>query len=124
LMNRVMALWYGTTGTAIATGQGAATYAAEKVQIYQPLVEQELKHGQQQRQQKHQNSQADYLDTTQLLPSNKQLTAMPKQQNVDFNQMYQGAGGQVNGYQGFPGQENEPMAANDAFGGMFGKSDW
>ena len=87
LMNRIMALWYGTT---MATGQGAATYAAEKVQIYQPMVEQELKYGQQQRQPRHQNSQADYLDTTQLLPSNKQLTAMPKQQNVDFNQMYQG----------------------------------
>jgi hypothetical protein len=121
LMNRVMALWNGTTaGTSL--GQAAA-YPPEKVQIYQPLVEQELKHGQQQRQQRHQNSQADNLDTNQLLPSNKQLTAMPKQQNVDFNQMYQGAGGQANGYQG-NGMQNEPMAANEVFGGMFGKSDW
>ena len=125
LMNRVVALWNGTTSNIIGTTQSA--YPPEKVQIYQPLVEQELKHGQQQRQQRHQNSQADNLDANQLLPSNKQLTAMPKQQNVDFNQMYQGAGGQANGYQGMQGngmQGNEPMAANEVFGGMFGKSDW
>ena len=70
----------------------------------------------------HQPSQADHLDTSQLLPGNPQLTAMPniapqqqqlqggvQQQSPDFNAMYQ-----------------EPMAANQALGGggMFGGSTW
>ena len=49
---------------------------------------------------KHQPSQADTLDTNQLLPSNRQLTSMPgpqqqeqqqglPQESPDFNQMYQ-----------------------------------
>ena len=58
----------------------------------------------------HQPSQADYLDTSQLLPSNPQMSAMPQMQQPpqqiqpqnDFNNMY--------------AQSNEPMAANDGGG--------
>jgi len=51
----------------------------------------------------HQPSQADYLDRTQLLPSNPQMSAMPTQQQQpvpDMNSVYQQ-------------QYNEPVAAND-----------
>lgn len=58
----------------------------------------------------HQPSQADYLDKSQLLPSNPQMSAMPQMQQPpqqiqpqnDFNNMY--------------AQSNEPMAANDGGG--------
>ena len=53
----------------------------------------------------HQPSQADYLDQSQLLPSNPQLTAMPQQQQSQQPQQPQ---------QIF----NEPMAANDSMGGF------
>lgn len=73
----------------------------------------------------HQPSQADFTDNSQLLPSNHQLTAMPQipaqqqqQQSPDFNNMYQGSGSM--GDQ----MTSEPMAANEAFGGMFGGSSW
>jgi len=55
----------------------------------------------------HQPSQADYLDRTQLLPSNPQMSAMPTQQAQqaipDVNSMYQQP-------------YNEPMAANEGGG--------
>ena len=53
----------------------------------------------------HQPSQADYLDQSQLLPSNPQLTAMPQQQQQQTQQMAQP-------------MFNEPMAANDSMGGF------
>tara|TARA_Y100000389_G_scaffold204526_2_gene257712 strand:+ start:6165 stop:6833 length:669 start_codon:yes stop_codon:yes gene_type:complete len=58
----------------------------------------------------HQNSQADNLDTNQLLPSDRSVTNIPQtvtQTNQDFSQMYQNS-------------VQEPMAANsgvDTFGG-------
>ena len=81
----------------------------------------------------HQPSQADYQDHSQILPSNPQLTAMPQmnqapqqlspQQSPDFNQMYQN---QVTPLQDAqtPSMSQEPMAANESFGGMFGGSPW
>ena len=54
----------------------------------------------------HQPSQADYLDQSQLLPSNPQLTAMPQQQQPQQQQ------------QMAPPMFNEPMAANDSMGGF------
>lgn len=55
----------------------------------------------------HQPSQADYLDRTQLLPSNPQMSAMPTQQAQqaipDVNSMYQQP-------------YNEPIAANEGGG--------
>jgi hypothetical protein len=62
--------------------------------------------------QQHQPSQADYLDTSQLLPSNPMLSALPShavqapiQPSQNFNEMYH--------------EPMEPMAANGALGGGF-----
>ena len=81
--------------------------------------------------QQHQPSQADYLDTNNLLPSNPQMSSMPNtqpspqqmamQQGPDFNSMYQGPNTPlVNA--ATPGQEgmmsDGPMAANEALGGF------
>tara|TARA_B100001093_G_C26822285_1_gene1012400 strand:+ start:1487 stop:2164 length:678 start_codon:yes stop_codon:yes gene_type:complete len=57
------------------------------------------------------------LDTAKLLPSNKELTNIPEQNNPDFNNMYENT---INPLQeaASPKQE-EPMAANDS-GTMFG----
>ena len=76
---------------------------------------------------KHQPSQADTLDTNQLLPSNRQLTSMPgpqqqeqqqgfPQESPDFNQMYQNTANPLQDA-AIPGQE--PSAANEG-GSMFG----
>jgi hypothetical protein len=75
----------------------------------------------------HQPSQADFMDQSQLLPSNHQLTAMPQipshnqpeeqlpqHQTPNFDQMYQHNAGTTVDSQMF-----EPMAANDG-GTMFG----
>jgi hypothetical protein len=79
----------------------------------------------------HHPSQADYLDTSQLLPSNPQLSAMPTQQGQpagtgtgaprepDFNSMYSGPPTPLVDANS-PGQEgfsSGPMAANEALGG-------
>ena len=62
----------------------------------------------------HQPSQADHLvDNTNLLPSNRNLTAMPQQpqqNNVDFSNMYANTETPLV-------QALEPMAANEGFGG-------
>jgi hypothetical protein len=88
--------------------QGQGQQGQGQVRVMQPLA------GVQ-----HQPSQADYLDRSQILPSNPQMSAMPQQQqqqvqqvapqqSPDFNQMYNN-------------QVQEPMAANAALGGgMFG----
>ena len=67
----------------------------------------------------HQPSQADTLDTSQLLPSNRGLTSIPQQStnNTDFNDMYQNTSNPLQNADA-PGQ-NEPLAANDG-GSMFG----
>jgi hypothetical protein len=76
----------------------------------------------------HQPSQSDYLDKSQILPSNLQLTSMPPQQGPDFNQMYQNQGGAGAGsgqmQQGMQGMmmDQGPLAANELFGGGF--SSW
>ena len=72
----------------------------------------------------HMTSQADYLDKTQLLPSNTQLTAMPQQNKPDFNQMYQQNNNSLLPTEGMQDLNPEPVAANGALGGMFGGSAW
>lgn len=123
LIDRMIDMWHGrgeappqqTQGQGHAQGQGT-------VRVSQPIAGQ------------HQPSQADYLDTNQLLPSNRQLTSMPApqmqsgaqvapQQSPDFNQMYQNTTTPMPGA-AVPGDTMEPMAANEAFGGMFGGSSW
>ncbi len=67
----------------------------------------------------HQPSQADTIDTSQLLPSNRGLTSIPQQNinNTDFNDMYQNT---TNPLQNANTPAlNEPIAANDG-GSMFG----
>tara|TARA_Y100000996_G_scaffold296902_1_gene235026 strand:- start:232 stop:954 length:723 start_codon:yes stop_codon:yes gene_type:complete len=70
----------------------------------------------------HQTSQADYLDQSQLLPSNPSLTAMP--QIAVPSQGVQQAAPQMQGQQMAPLGASEPMAANEGMGGMFGGSAW
>lgn len=119
LIDRMVDMWHGKTEApqqAQGQGQGQGT-----VRVSQPIAGQ------------HQPSQADYLDTNQLLPGNRQLTSMPApqvqpshvapQQSPDFNQMYQNDPTPMPGA-ATPGVSMEPMAANEAFGGMFGGSSW
>ena len=57
------------------------------------------------------------LDTAKLLPSNKELTNIPEQNNPDFNNMYENT---INPLQEAASPKHEePMAANDS-GNMFG----
>lgn len=69
----------------------------------------------------HQPSQADHLDTSQILPQNRQLTSMPQTQSAmdqrDFNGMYQDTTTPLQNTD-FP--SNEPIAANEGFGGFSG----
>jgi len=122
LMDRVMNLWHGTSSSQPqinqAQGQGQGQTQGNGIRITQPLA------GQQMQQQFHQPSQADYLDKTQLLPSNTQLTAMPQQNKPDFNQMYQQNNNSSMPVDGGMQDLNEPVAANGALGGMFGGSAW
>ena len=77
---------------------------------------------------KHQNSQSDYLDTNTVLPN-----ATPRQV-PDFNKMYSGPptplvnantpGGQPNAAPPVQMAAPEPMAANGVLGGGFGGSAW
>ena len=99
LIERTMELWNGSKETKENIKQ------EQNVKVSQPIAGQ------------HQPSQADTLDTSQLLPSNRGLTSIPQQNNPDFNDMYQNT---VNPLQGAASpQQNEPMAANDG-GSMFG----
>ena len=99
LIERTMDLWNGNKETKENIKQ------EKNVKVSQPIAGQ------------HQPSQADTLDTSQLLPSNRGLTSIPQQNNPDFNDMYQNT---VNPLQGAASpQQNEPIAANDG-GSMFG----
>jgi len=119
LLDRVVDRWEGTSD---APQQGSSDKTV--VRTSQPLAGQ------------HQPSQADYQDHNQILPSNPQLTAMPQmnqapqqpqqispQQSPDFNQMYQNQATPLQGAQA-PSMSQEPMAANEGMGGMFGGSAW
>ena len=64
--------------------------------------------------QTHQPSQADYLDTHNMMTQPQPGASMNSQQVNDFNSMYQGGGGGVDN--GFAPPSMEPMAANDGFG--------
>ena len=120
LLDRVVDMWEGNT----QSGSGGAQPV---VRVSQPIAGQ------------HQPSQADYRDHSQILPSNPQMSAMPQQMNPssqdaqpqqtgsqdspDFSQMYQSQSTPMQDAQ-TPSMSQEPMAANEAFGGMFGGSTW
>jgi hypothetical protein len=105
-------------------GQNASTASGGDVRVMQPLA------GQQQMQQQGGGGMPDYMDRTQLLPNNAQLTAMPAAISTqaprhDYSQnqpAYGSGGGQMQGGQ-MQGQmqgqlQMEPMAANE--GGSWG----
>ena len=119
LLDRVVDRFEGRTDTPQQKGSDQSV-----VRVSQPLAGQ------------HQPSQADYQDHSQILPSNPQLTSMPQmnqapqqpqqispQQSPDFNQMYQNQATPLQDAN-TPSMSQEPMAANDALGGMFGGSAW
>jgi hypothetical protein len=115
LVDRAMRTW---TGDKPAQQMHDQQQGQAQVRVTQPLAG------------GHMPSQADHLDRNQLLPSNLNLTAMPtqmaapKQQQPDYNSMYQqGGGGGAPQMSGFGGMSNEPMAANE-MGGAFGGSPW
>jgi hypothetical protein len=119
LLDRVVDRWEGRSYDQQQKGSDQSV-----VRVSQPLAGQ------------HQPSQADYQDHNQILPSNPQLTSMPQmnqapqqpqqispQQSPDFNQMYQNQATPLQDAN-TPSMSQEPMAANDALGGMFGGSAW
>jgi hypothetical protein len=121
LLDRVVDKWEGRTADTQQQSNDKSV-----VRVSQPLAGQ------------HQPSQADYQDRSQILPSNPQLTTMPQmnqapqqpqqispQQSPDFNQMYQNQATPLqDASTPSMSQAQEPMAANEAMGGMFGGSAW
>ena len=108
LIDRVIELWQGKK-EAPAKGQQQGGQGQNVVRVTQPFSGQ------------HQPSQADYLDAGQLLPSNRQLSAMPnmgQQQNPDFNSMYNNNPTPMPGaaHPGGMGMMSEPVAANSGGG--------
>jgi hypothetical protein len=107
LFDRAVDAWNGKSATANQAPPQTT------VRVSQPLAGQ------------HQPSQADHMDTNQLLPSNRQLTSMPNQQAMppqespDFNQMYQNTANPLQDA-ATPGMTQEPIAANEGGGNMFG----
>jgi hypothetical protein len=100
-----MDLWYGKPQV---QQQQQGQQGQPIVRVSQPLA---------QMPQQNQPSQADYLDRSQLLPSNPSMTAMPPQQSPDFNQMYQNQPTHLINPEFPPQHTMEPMAANEGFGG-------
>lgn len=77
----------------------------------------------------HQPSQADYLDTNQLLGGNKPgvLNNSGGNNNQDFNSMYQGPNNPLVGANNLQDEgaiDSGPAAANSVLGGGFGGSSW
>jgi hypothetical protein len=111
LIDRVIDLWHGKKegqqGQQQQQGQGQGQ-GQNVVRVSQPFS------GGGQRP----VTQADYLDRSQLLPSNPQLSAMPnQQQNPDFNSMYPNNPTPMPGaMQPGGGMMMEPVAANEGGG--------
>jgi len=107
LIDRVIDLWNGKKeAPAKGQQQGQQQGGQNGVRVTQPFAGQ------------HQPSQADYLDASQILPSNRQLSAMPnmvQQQNPDFNAMYPNNPTPLPGSM-HPGGMMEPVAANSGGG--------
>tara|TARA_Y100000768_G_scaffold388232_1_gene382917 strand:+ start:1516 stop:2211 length:696 start_codon:yes stop_codon:yes gene_type:complete len=99
LMDRALELWNGKP----------KEEAPKNTNVTQPIINQ------------HQPSQSDYLDNTNILPSNRNLTTMPQQQSteVNFNNMYTDTQTPLENAS-MPSME--PMAANMGGGGGF--SSW
>jgi hypothetical protein len=110
LFDRLMDLWHGRSDDAVQVKDGK-----NNVKVSQPLAG------------RHAPSQADSLDTMQLLPNNPGITMqvpnttnIQPQQSPDFNLMYQNQVTPMPGAAAPGGMEYfEPMAANGALGGAF-----
>jgi hypothetical protein len=110
LFDRLMDLWDGRSEDAVQVNSGK-----NNVKVSQPLAG------------RHAPSQADSLDTMQLLPNNPGVTmqvpnttSIQPQQSPDFNLMYQNQVTPMPGAAAPGGMESfEPMAANGALGGAF-----
>ncbi len=84
-----------------------------RIKVSQPLAGQ------------HKPSQADYMDTSQILPSNPQLTAHPQQNTMPEHNTVAGNNNNFNNNQKQAQVPSmEPLAATEAFGSMFGGSSW
>ena len=108
LIDRVVGLWNGKKDDKPQGQQGQGQQGQNVVKITQPFS------GNGQRQDNPQN----YLDNSQLLPSNRNLTMMPQQAQqpvTDFNSMYQNSPTPMPGSM-HPGGIMEPMAANEGGG--------
>lgn len=106
LVDRVVDLWHGKSQQIQKQTQGQGQ-GHGGVHVMQPLAP------------THQPSAADYLDRSQLLPSNPMMSAMPtqlQQPRQDYNQMYENTPTPMVGAAS-PGQSMEPMAANEGGGG-------
>lgn len=110
LFDRLIDLWHGRSDDAVQVN-----YGKNNVKVSQPLAG------------RHAPSQADSLDTMQLLPNNPGITMqvpnttnIQPQQSPDFNLMYQNQVTPMPGAAAPGGMEYfEPMAANGALGGAF-----
>jgi hypothetical protein len=110
LFDRVMEYWHGKPQDAVNVN----TQQNSRVTVSQPLAGQ------------HQPSQADYMDHSQILPTNMPMIpnvpTQHTQQKPDFNEMYHQQVTQMPGA-ATPGIETmggmmEPLAANAALGGF------
>ena len=101
LVDRVMDTWHGRSASTTPPNKQDAQQQGTPAQ--------------------HQSSQADHLDTSQILPQNRQLTSMPQTQSAvdqrDFNNMYQDTTTPLQ-------NANEPLPANDGGGVLGGFSGW
>lgn len=123
LMDRVIKLWDGQMGTNNNNNNIS-------IQQTHPIIEQELQHKQRQKQQYQQpqhtqqpaNIKMNNYNESQLLPSDKQLSAIPNIETPDFNQMYQNSQQQSNQQNNF--NNSNIQASNDSLDMMFGGSAW
>lgn len=110
LIDRTIGLWKGKKEEPMQPQQGQQVQGQQGQGQNVVRVTQPFAGGQRQ------INQADYLDRNQLLPSNPQLTAMPQQQNPDFNSMYPNNPTPMPGSMHPGGGIMEPMAANEGGG--------
>tara|TARA_Y100000389_G_scaffold125739_1_gene123100 strand:+ start:6456 stop:7217 length:762 start_codon:yes stop_codon:yes gene_type:complete len=120
LINRTVDIWQGNK----YDQDSENTAQKGKVSVSQPLAGQGPPRAQ---------PTPNYNDNSQLLPANRQLTSMPTtnqqhqmapQQSPNFNNMYQDTPNPLVDAHTPGDSMQEPMAANEAFGGMFGGSAW
>lgn len=117
LADRALDVWHGRQ-----PGEEVVVPKKNNIRVSQPITGSGM----------HKPSQADSLDTSQLLPGNPALTSMPQLSQQPQQQQPQLAPQQQQQQQqqpqeyepNFNDMYQEPIAANGALGGMFGGSSW